>query len=119
MTPVIPFFIVGFMATLTIALSQAMTSHPDPKDMTPPKPLNAILVGGLGWSALIMTVVNSMVHFGLLIPILSGIALFAAYRIISNTNLTRIYRHSIVLGLLTIIATILVASQHFTARSIS
>ncbi len=118
MTPVIPFFVVAFMATLTIAMGQAMSAQPDPAELMP-KPLNAVIVGGLGWSALVMTAVNSTVHFGLVIPAIAGAALYAAFRIMSTTNFTRFYRFALPLGLVTIMSTVAVASQYFTVRSLS
>ena len=118
MTPVIPFFVVGFMSALTIALARAMAKYPDPDEQLP-RPLNAVLVGGMGWSALAMTGANSLVHFGLFVPALAGISLYAIYRILARTNLIPLYRFGLGLGLVTVISTVLVASQHFTVRSIS
>ncbi len=113
---VIPFFIVGVMAVLTIALGGAMRMRPDELEA---RTLTGLLVGGLGWSALVMVSVNSMVHFGLVIPLIAGIALYAIYRIGTRTNFVPLYRYALVFGVVTVLSTILVAGQYFTVRSIS
>jgi len=118
MKPVIPFFIVALMATLTIALSKSMETLPDDTHIEKSK-LSPILVAGMGWSALVMALTNSIVHFGLVVPLVASICLFVIYRIFIRTDLTKLYRYALTFGLVTLLSTMLVAAQHFTVRSLS
>jgi len=112
------FALVGLMASFSLALSRAMVNKPDPGDLMQ-KPLNALLLALMGWSALALTGLTAIFRFGVIQPILGALVIVAAYRIFAGQDLIPYYRFALAIGLITLISTILVTSQNLIPRSTS
>ena len=112
------FALVGLMASFALALSRAMTNKPDPGELMQ-KPLNALLVAAMGWSALALTGLTALLRFGLVQPVLGALVLAATYRIFAGQDLIPYYRFALAIGLITLISTILVTSQNLIPGSTS
>lgn len=117
MTAELAYFASGLMATGAIALSRAMLRRPEPSGAFA-KPLNALLTGALGGSAMILCLTSALVRFGLIIPAFFAVIFFAAYRLVTHRDLFSFYRFALPFSIVTLISTILAVTQTLTIRSI-